>query len=135
MFKFCPDNVTILGYRLLPVIMLYSFHGATLENTLFEDGDGANTNCAFNPTQTEETYSMVTANRFWSQIFGVTFFNKCLLHFPMLFVQLSNWFMDECSRAVVPALILRAYNFVSQEICAAVDLEFETFYGKNILLK
>ncbi|CAI9277016.1 unnamed protein product [Lactuca saligna] len=42
----------------------------TVENTLFEDGDGANTFCAFNPTQAEETYSMVTANRFWSQIFG-----------------------------------------------------------------
>jgi len=28
-----------------------------------------NTFRAFNPTQAEETYSMVTANRFWSQIF------------------------------------------------------------------
>jgi photosystem II P680 reaction center D2 protein len=44
-------------------------HGATVENTLFEDGDGANTFRAFNPTQAEETYSFVTANRFWSQIF------------------------------------------------------------------
>jgi photosystem II P680 reaction center D2 protein len=40
-----------------------------LRNTLFEDGDGANTFRAFNPTQAEETYSFVTANRFWSQIF------------------------------------------------------------------
>jgi len=43
-------------------------HGAT-KNTLFEDGD-ASTFRAFNPTQAEETYSMVTANRFWSQILG-----------------------------------------------------------------
>ncbi|KAK7829720.1 photosystem ii d2 protein [Quercus suber] len=32
------------------------------------------------------------------------------------------------------ALNLCAYDFVSQKICAAEDLEFETFYTKNILL-
>ncbi|MFS7928578.1 putative photosystem II [Helianthus anomalus] len=56
--------------------LLGAIYGATVENTLFEDGDGANTFRAFNPTQAEETYSMVTANRFWSQIFGVAFSNK-----------------------------------------------------------
>jgi len=35
-----------LGATLLCVI-----HGATVENTLFEDDDGANTFHAFNPTQ------------------------------------------------------------------------------------
>ncbi|KAJ0427350.1 putative photosystem II (chloroplast) [Helianthus annuus] len=54
----------------LGAALLCAIHGATVENTLFEDGDGANTFRAFNPTQAEETYSMVTANRFWSQIFG-----------------------------------------------------------------
>jgi photosystem II P680 reaction center D2 protein len=49
--------------------LLCAIHGATVENTLFEDGDGANTFRAFTPTQSEETYSFVTANRFWSQIF------------------------------------------------------------------
>jgi Photosynthetic reaction centre protein. len=44
--------------------LLCAIHGATVENTLFEDGEGANTFPAFNPTQSEETYSMVTANRF-----------------------------------------------------------------------
>jgi hypothetical protein len=33
--------------------------GDRRKNTLFEDGDGANTFRAFNPTQAEETYSMV----------------------------------------------------------------------------
>ena len=51
----------------LGAALLCAIHGATVENTLFEDGDGANTFRAFNPTQAEETYSMVTANRFWSQ--------------------------------------------------------------------
>jgi photosystem II P680 reaction center D2 protein len=51
--------VGVLGAALLCAI-----HGATVENTLFEDGDGANTFRAFNPTQSEETYSMVTANHF-----------------------------------------------------------------------
>jgi len=42
---------------------------ATVENTLFEDSDQSNTFKAFEPTQEEETYSMVTAHVFWSQIF------------------------------------------------------------------
>lgn len=35
---------------------LCAIHGATVENTLFEDGDSYNTFRAFNPTQSEETY-------------------------------------------------------------------------------
>jgi hypothetical protein len=31
--------------------LLCVIHGATLENILFEDGDGINIFCAFNPTQ------------------------------------------------------------------------------------
>ena len=66
-----------------------------------EDGDGSNTFRAFNPTQAEETYSMVTANRFWSQIFGVAFANKRWLHFFMLFVPGDRWMVrygtDLCS--------------------------------------
>ncbi|THU42201.1 hypothetical protein C4D60_Mb00t14040 [Musa balbisiana] len=73
----------------LGAALLCAIHGATVENTLFEDGDGANTFRAFNPTQAEETYSMVTANRFWSQIFGVAFSNKRWLHFFMLFVPVT----------------------------------------------
>ena len=98
-----------------------------------EDGDGANTFRAFNPTQAEETYSMVTANRFWSQIFGVAFSNKRWLHFFMLFVPVTGLWMSALG-VVGLALNLRAYDFVSQEIRAAEDPEFETFYTKNILL-
>jgi len=113
--------------------LLCAIHGATVENTLFEDGDGANTFRAFNPTQSEETYSMVTANRFWSQIFGVAFSNKRWLHFFMLFVPVTGLWMSAIG-VVGLALNLRAYDFVSQEIRAAEDPEFETFYTKNILL-
>ncbi|CAK9252875.1 unnamed protein product [Sphagnum jensenii] len=38
----------------LGAALLCAIHGATVENTLFEDGDGANTFRAFNPTQSEE---------------------------------------------------------------------------------
>ena len=58
------------------VFLLSAIHGVTVENTLYEDGDAANTFKAFDSTQEEETYSMVTANRFWSQIFGIAFSNK-----------------------------------------------------------
>ena len=67
------------------------FTGATVQNTLYEDTsqytDGKiqiTTFRAFDPTQEEETYSMITANRFWSQIFGIAFSNKRFLHFLML---------------------------------------------------
>jgi hypothetical protein len=53
------------------------------QNTIYKDGDSSNTFRALNPTQAEETYSMVTANRFWSQIFGIAFSNKRWLHFFM----------------------------------------------------
>nr|QGU93292.1 photosystem II protein D2 [Selaginella stauntoniana] len=108
-----------------------AIHGATVENTLFEDGDGANTFRAFNPTQSEETYSMVTANRFRSQISGVASPNKRRLHFFMLFVPVTGSRMS-ATGVVGPAPNSRAYDFVSQEVRAAEDPEFETFYTKNI---
>ncbi|KAK3416117.1 hypothetical protein EUGRSUZ_H01947 [Eucalyptus grandis] len=82
----------------LGATLLCAIHGATVESTLSEDGDGANTFRAFNPTQAEETYSMVTINRFYQSGSEPT-----------------------C-------------DFVSQEIRVVEDLEFGTFYTKNILL-
>jgi len=117
----------------LGAALLCAIHGATVENTLFEDGDGSNTFRAFNPTQAEETYSMVTANRFWSQIFGAAFANKRWLHFFMLFVPVAGLWASSI-RVVGLALNLRAYDFVSQELRAAEGAEFESFYTKNILL-
>ena len=89
--------------------LLCAIHGATVENTLFEDGDAANTFRAFTPTQSEETYSMVTANRFWSQIFGVAFSNKRWLHFFMLFVPVAGMWTSSVG-IVGLALNLRAYD-------------------------
>jgi hypothetical protein len=65
---------------------------------------------------------MVTANRFWSQIFGVAFSNKRWLHFFMLFVPVTGLWMSALG-VVGLALNLRAYDFVSQEIRAAEDPE------------
>ncbi|KAK4733400.1 hypothetical protein R3W88_007661 [Solanum pinnatisectum] len=51
----------------------------------------------------------------------------------MLFVPVTDLWM--CALGVVGlALNLCAYDFISQEIRAAEDPEFETFYTKNILL-
>jgi len=113
--------------------LLSAIHGATVENTLFEDGDSSNTFRAFNPTQSEETYSMVTANRFWSMIFGVAFSNKRWLHFFMLFVPVTRLWLASI-RIIGLAFNLRSYDFVSQELRAAEDPEYENFYTKNILL-
>jgi photosystem II P680 reaction center D2 protein len=53
----------ILGGALLSAI-----HGGTVINTIYQDGGAYSTFRAFSPTQPEETYSMLTANRFWCQI-------------------------------------------------------------------
>ena len=57
----------------LGAALLCAIHGATIENTLFEDGDGANTFRAFNPTQAEEAYSMVTVTAFGPKSLGLLF--------------------------------------------------------------
>ena len=55
----------ILGGALLSAI-----HGAnTVVNTIYQYGNSYSTFFALSPTQPEETYSMVTVNRFWSQVF------------------------------------------------------------------
>lgn len=113
--------------------LLCAIHGATVENTLYEDGDQANTFKGFEPTQEEETYSMVTANRFWSQIFGIAFSNKRFLHFLMLFVPVTGLWMASIGMIGL-ALNFRSYEFVSQEIRAAEDPEWENFVTKNTLL-
>jgi photosystem II P680 reaction center D2 protein len=70
----------------LGAALLCAIHGATVENTLFEDGDGANTFRAFNPTQAEETYNIVAAHGYFGRlIFQYASFNNsrslpCLVH-------------------------------------------------------
>lgn len=118
----------ILGGALLSAI-----HGATVVNTIYQDSSSYTTFRSFSPTQPEETYSMVTANRFWSQVFGVAFSNKRWLHFVMLFVPLTGMWTSSIG-IVGLAFNLRSYDFISQELKAAEDPEFETFYTKNILL-
>jgi photosystem II P680 reaction center D2 protein len=107
--------------------------GGALLSAIHQDGSSYSTFRAFSPTQPEETYSMITANRFWSQIFGVAFSNNRWLHFFMLFVHLAGLWTSSLG-IVGLAFNLRAYDFVSQELKAAEDPEFETFYTKNILL-
>ena len=87
----------ILGGALLSAI-----HGVTVENTLYQDGEQSNTFKAFEPTQEEETYSMVTANRYWSQIFGIAFSNKRWLHFFMLFVPVMESGLHPLALLVLP---------------------------------
>lgn len=87
-------------------------------NTIYRDGQASSTFRAFSSTQPEETYSMVTANRFWSQVFGVAFSNKRWLHFFMLFVPLAGLWTSSIG-IVGLAFNLRAYDFVSQELKAA----------------
>ena len=59
--------------------------------------------------------------------------NKRWLHFFMLFVPVMGLWTSSIG-IIGLALNLRAYDFISQEIRAAEDPEFETFYTKNILL-
>jgi photosystem II P680 reaction center D2 protein len=70
---------------------------------------------------------MVTANRFWSQVFGVAFINKRWLHFFMLFLPLAGMWCSSIG-IIWLAFNLRAYDFICQELKAAEDHEFERFY-------
>ena len=103
----------ILGGALLSAI-----HGATVVNTIYQDSMSYTTFRSFSPTQPEETYSMVTANRFWSQVFGVAFSNKRWLHFVMLFVPLAGMWTSSIG-IIGLAFNLRSYDFISQELKAA----------------
>lgn len=94
----------ILGGALLSAI-----HGATVVNTIYQDGAAFSTFRAFAPSQPEETYSMVTANRFWSQILGVAFSNKRWLHFFLLFVPVAGMWASAVG-LVGLALNLRAVS-------------------------
>jgi photosystem II P680 reaction center D2 protein len=85
--------------------LLCAIHGATVENTLFEDGDAANTFRAFTPTQSEET-SMVMLTVSGHRC---AFSNKRWLHFFMLFVPAGLW--TSAIGIVGLALNLRAYDF------------------------
>ena len=118
----------ILGAGLLSAI-----HGGTVINTIYQDGALYTTFRAFSPNHPEETYSMLTANRFWSQIFGVAFSNKRWLHFFILFVPLTACWTSSIG-IIGLAFNLRAYGYICQELKAGEDPEFETFYTKNILL-
>ena len=118
----------ILGAALLSAI-----HGATVINTIYQDGAANTTFRAFSATQPEETYSMLTANRFWSQIFGLAFSNKRWLHFFIFFVPLGGMWTSSIG-IIGLAFNLRAYDFISQELKGSEDPQFETFYTKNILL-
>ena len=72
-------NITLNPFHMMGVAgilggaLLCAIHGATVQNTLYEDTSQytegkiqSTTFRAFDPTQEEETYSMITANRFWS---------------------------------------------------------------------
>jgi len=118
----------ILGGALLSAI-----HGATVVNTIYQDGNSFSTFRGFSPNQPQETYSMLTANRFWSQVFGVAFSNKRWLHFFMLVVPLLGMWLSSVGILGL-SFNLRSYDFISQEFQAFADPEYETFYTKNILL-
>jgi photosystem II P680 reaction center D2 protein len=96
----------------LGAALLCAIHGATVENT-FEDGDGANTFRAFNPTRGRNLFNGY-CKPLWSQIW-CSFSNKRWLHFFMLFVPVTGLWMSALG-VVGLALNLRAYDFVSQEI-------------------
>jgi photosystem II P680 reaction center D2 protein len=127
-YSYCFHNWTLNPFHMMGVAgilggaLLCAIHGATVENTLFEDGDAANTFRAFTPTQSEETYSMVTANRFWSQI-RRSILKQTLVTFLHVICTCYR-FMDKCNRYRWFSVKLTCIRFVSQELRAAEDPEY-----------
>jgi photosystem II P680 reaction center D2 protein len=102
----------ILGGALLSAI-----HGATVVNTIYQDGLSFSTFRAFSPSQPEETYSMLSANRFWSQVFGVAFSNKRWLHFFMLVVPVLGMWLSSVG-VVGLAFNLSSNNNPTVKVCS-----------------
>lgn len=74
------DACSVLEEKLILVFtFLCAIHGATVENTLFEDGDSSNTFRAFNPTQSEETYVFLGFHFFFQDKFYLNFVNFSFL--------------------------------------------------------
>ena len=71
----------------------------------------------------------VSGHNFWCSVFKQTLVT--LLH---VICTSSRFLWTSAIGIVGLALNLRAYDFISQELRAAEDPEFETFYTKNILL-
>jgi len=73
------------------------FHGATVENTFFENGDDAITFCAFNPIQTFLHLKMklvLTRCGVWANMLAIillhnNYFLKCI---EIIFFIFENWF-------------------------------------------
>jgi photosystem II P680 reaction center D2 protein len=86
------------------------------------------THSVFNPTARRNLFNGYCKPLLVSNLFS----NKRWLHFFMLFVPVTGLWMSALG-VVGLALNLRAYDFVSQEIRAAEDPEFETFYTKSII--
>jgi photosystem II P680 reaction center D2 protein len=113
----------------LGAALLCAIHGATVENTLFEDGDGANTFRAFNPTQAEETYSMALQT-----VSGLKF--SVLLQTNVgyiLHVCTCNWFMDVSFRCCRFSFKFTCLRLVSQEIVLLKTLNSKHSTLKTLL--
>ena len=92
-----------------------SIHGVTVENTLYEDGEQANTFKAFDSTQEEETYSMVTTTVSGLRSSVLNLVIRVGFHFFMLFVPVMGLWTSSIG-IIGLALNLRSYDFISQEI-------------------
>ena len=139
-------NITLNPFHMMGVAgilggaLLCAIHGATVQNTLYEDTsqytDGKIQIYNFQSIRSY-TGRRNLFNDYSKQILVTDiwycFSNKRFLHFLMLFVPVMGMWTSSIG-IVGLALNLRAYDFVSQEIRAAEDPEFETFYTKNILL-
>ena len=116
--------------------LLCTIHGATIENTLFEDGDGANTFRAFNPTQAEQTYSMVTTNCFWSQIFGVAFSNKRYYNDKSRPIRRKHSTMSShLSNDIMNVKYIKSYDNIANSLTKAMTREMAWNAPRRIELK
>ena len=86
-------------------------------NTIYQDARAYTTFRAFSPSQPEETYSMLTANRFWSQIFVplAGMWTSSIGIIGLAFNLRAYDFISQLSRNTIPLLIKESLTLIQQE--------------------
>ena len=113
-------------------VLLSAIHGVTVENTLYEDGEGANTFKDSSRIKRKKPIQWLQRTAFGRRFLGSRLATRGL-HFFMLFVRYEALGLHPLVLLVLPSISVLTILYLKRSE-PVEDPEFETFYTKNILL-